>query len=245
MIKSYFLDNEVYGAEDVNTVIAELFSGGITVPFSDSSTPTDFNGIAGSVINRGVADIDGGGFLIYKAGDHYYAAKGSAVFDDGCMIVSTAAEPVTVSSGVKNYVYLEHNTGLNICGIICSTSAGGSGTIPLAEIGEDGAITDKRIFAVSKVASLSANITKSVTQEFTFWSGGEKEYIIDMVYAGFNYVLLESGREKGFVSLDKTESFLAGTYDWMYFKKEGSILKVTTKCTGTGLGSRMVTMHFV
>lgn len=142
MAYSYdFKDNVVYGAEDINSIRA-------------------------SILTKGVIEDSARSLKVLPEGNGIKILEGQAIFGDGCKIeVDSDGVLKEISAGVKNYVYLFNNTLAGVCEVIVSQSEPQGDYVLLAEIDEQGEISDKRQFAQLKTADAERYIS-SFTANF-------------------------------------------------------------------------------
>lgn len=239
--KGFFLDNESYSAEDVNRAFSCLTTEGVSL-FSDTGgAAADINAAVASLTSEGVDMYNIDSCKVVKSGELYTVQKGVCFLPGGAFVsVDSDGFVLDVTSGVKNYVYAMHDALKNICTIFVSDEAGGEGAVPLAEIDENGKITDKRVFAVAKLAVPTANITASKKVTLKFPVGEVKgaytyyEDTIDLGFGGFNYVRAVYGGETvfGYIANGEKIWFLDATRGGVWVQKNGSTLVITTGTWG-------------
>ena len=127
-----FKNNEFYGAEDINSIRSAFITSGI---------------ISGTAPAMAVSVSEGKVFI----------SEGLAVFADGSSLkIDADGVEMEFQAGVKNYVYLLNDTIINKNTVNVSTQAPAGDYLMLAEIGDDGTVSDMRVFASAKYASLGA-----------------------------------------------------------------------------------------
>lgn len=163
--KCSFMDNEVYSAQDVNEVISHLTSGGVV--FADTKNVlSDLNTAVAEAVEAGVLNDESSCKVVLEDGV-YKISKGVCFMEDGSSICfDEDGYELTVSSGVKNYIYLKRNMPFNTIDIVVSETEGTEG-VPLAVIDEFGHITDSRVYARSNVVIGAPGTLKSFDIEFT------------------------------------------------------------------------------
>ena len=146
-IKTYFANNETYGASDVNDVINALATGGVIGTLTNSSitTPAAFNALADTVVTDGVINYDGFKVSVLEPNVLRINA-GSAIIKDGCMAQMENSTDIGWD-GSDGYVYLRLN-GTGIAELIFSSTTL-SNALLLATI-TDESVTDSRKFASPK-----------------------------------------------------------------------------------------------
>lgn len=185
--KCTFMDNEEYTAQDVNEVFSRMTSAGVV--FVDTGdTLSDLNAAQAEAISKGILS-DATSCKVVCEDNIYKISQGSCFMYDGASITfDEDGKVIQVTEGVKNYVYLERNIAENTIDIVVSEEEGGSKSVPLAEIDEDGVIYDTRQYATSKVVLGVPNTLKNFTYEFK----GAGTKTIEMG-ADFNYLIFWSG----------------------------------------------------
>lgn len=250
-----FLDNEVYTAQDVNNVFSCLTSAGVV--FTDTgSSLSDLNTAVAKTVGEGVL-ADASSCMVVHEDGAYKISPGACFMADGSVIIFDAkGEEISISEGVKNYVYLERNRPANSIDVVVATAAGGENSVPLAEISEDGTITDTRKYAHSKVMLGVADTLKSFTLEFTECTDNSSETItVDIGTGDFSYVIIWGGTyvsqggttEKREASTRNLAELTEGTHtklsigkgenlyrECVYFKKDGQYLEVHLSNVGEG-----------
>ena len=131
MAYSYdFKDDVVYGADDINAIRASILTKGVIEESQSSCKVTAEEGI-------------------------FKISKGQAVFNDGCRIeVDDEGVSVDVTAGIKNYIYFYNNTLAGVCEVKSGTIFPSGDYVLLAEIDENGTVSDKREFAQLKTADV-------------------------------------------------------------------------------------------
>lgn len=166
--QSSFIDNERYSAEDLNNIFRRVSSknAGADV-FSASGGPyhaKDLNALTARVVTAGVI-ADSKDTLGVTAGKGKALVNpGAAVFKDGTVAeVAPGGHELPFTAGVKQYVYfinepVETNSETKRCRLVLTAEPPpeNSDFVLLAEIGPDGAVTDRRTFAKRKQAGYAA-----------------------------------------------------------------------------------------
>lgn len=185
--KCTFMDNEVYSAKDVNAMFANLTSEGIALVDS-GNVLSDLNTAVSEVTSEGV-QLFVDSCKLTKTDGVYKIGEGVCFMPDGSTITfDSDGYEISPVSGVKNYVYLKRNETMNRIDVIVSQTAGGDGTVPIAEIGEGGAITDTRKFSKAKV---KLNQLGNVEQ-FSLQMYGLREKTIDVGRSDFSRIILNN-----------------------------------------------------
>lgn len=154
--KFSFADNEVYSATDVNNITKRLVTSGIADGFSDgvAYNASKFNETGKLLYTSGVVSEDCNTLKVTKASDtEILINPGTAFFDDGAVIeIEEGGECLTFVFGSKNYVYLKNMLlDENRCYPCVSVNEPTGDYVLLAEIDENGKITDKRTYAMGKL----------------------------------------------------------------------------------------------
>ncbi len=191
--KCKFLDNEVYAAQDVNEMFAYLTSGGVT--FSDSGAVTaDLNSAVASAVSAGAAGYEACR-VVSEDGIYKVSAGVCFMYDGSAIEIDSEGEVITPIAGTASYVYIKRNISQNSIDIVVASSAGGEDSVPLAEIDVSGNISDKRIFARSKVPLGVPRSLRDFSQQIMFTNYATPEYTID-VGADFTHFILWNIDEK-------------------------------------------------
>ena len=170
-----FMDNATYGANDINGIIKKLSTQGISIEFDDilndgvSYTPSDLNQLFAAIVSDGVTKDS---CRVMMNDGNAKVSAGTIVFADGSTLtVDSAGVVLTVTQGVKNYVYAITQPSLNHNYLKCETTAPTGDYVMLAEV-ENGVVTDKRKFAASKfVAGYNMHEVFNVNKSYTapYW----------------------------------------------------------------------------
>lgn len=168
-----FMDNAVYGVEDMNNLRAGLLTKGV---LTDSA-----NSCKASLV-----------------GENVKITQGQALMTDGSRIViDTEGVTVGVVSGGKNYVYFKRNETTNTIDVVCSLTAPAANDLPIAEV-SDGVITDKRVFAQPKVAYTPAVcVVLDETVSAIGTAGAWVQAGSISLNSGYNMLLIKSNKDDG------------------------------------------------
>lgn len=166
-----FMDNATYGASDINGIVQKLSTQGISIEFEDilndgvSYTPSDLNQLFAAIASEGVTKDS---CRVVMSDGNAKVAAGTIVFADGSTLtVDSAGVVLTVTPGVKNYVYAIAQPSLNHNYLKCETTAPTGDYVMLAEV-ENGVVTDKRKFAASKfVAGYNMHEVITISKAYT------------------------------------------------------------------------------
>ncbi len=191
--KYSFADNEIYSAEDLNSITKRLVTSGITDSFED--------GVA-----YNVSRLNEQGNLLYTSGvvpetcltlkvvsdseGKILINPGKAFFNDGAVIeIEAGGESLSYITGAKNYVYLKNDLqNSNICYPCCTTDAPTGDYVMLAEIDETGEISDKRTYARGKLPgyqSVTGNVM-NIKDKIQIVVGGSSEEWVKTYDLGAN-----------------------------------------------------------
>ena len=166
-----FMDNATYGASDINGIIKKLSTQGISVEFEDilndgvSYTPSDLNQLFAAIVSDGVTKDS---CRVVMSDGNAKVSSGTIVFADvSTLTVDSAGVLLTVTQGVKNYVYAIAQPSLNQNYLKCEATAPTGDYVMLAEV-ENGVLTDKRKFATSKfVAGYNMHEVITISKTYT------------------------------------------------------------------------------
>lgn len=169
--KVYFLDSveksdgsydNTYGVDDVNAIVSNLVGAGVApFPSGDTYDVSELNSLTNALVAEG-SSLDG--LKVSLAENKIHIAPGIGYFENGAtIVVDTDGEELDYNVAETLYVYAEYNQALNTCGFYTSESEPVSSTgiyvLILATIAAEGVVTDKRIFARSKIATLGRNVS--------------------------------------------------------------------------------------
>lgn len=193
--KVYFLDSveqsdgsydNTYGVNDVNAIVSNLVGAGVApFPSGDTYDVSELNSLTSALVAEGVSL---NGLKVSFADNKIHIAQGIGYFENGAtIVVDSAGEELDYNVAETLYVYAEYNQALNTCGLYTSESEPVSSTgiyvLVLATIAANGKVTDKRVIAQSKVATLGKNIVRNVIIELSKDSFGYAHYDTgDIVY---------------------------------------------------------------
>lgn len=168
--KVYFLDSveqsdgsydNTYGVDDVNAIVSNLVGAGVApFPSGDTYDVSELNSLTSALVAEGTS-LDG--LKVSFADNKIHIAQGIGYFENGAtIVVDSDGEELDYNVAETLYVYAEYNQALNTCGFHTSESEPVSSTgiyvLILATIAADGTVTDKRVIAQSKVATLGRNV---------------------------------------------------------------------------------------
>lgn len=185
MAMSYsFVDNKLYGTDDINNITKNLVGGGIApFPTKDSYSISDLNSLSSAVVESGVCRD---GFKCSLSGNVVTIAEGVLYFENGvCLTVDEGGYEVEVMPSTAGYICAHFDDEKQEAEIIFCTQLPSIGfNVMLAEISAEGVISDKRVFARSKIGTLGTN------SKVTFTSSAENNCRYSGDLSRFNYALL-------------------------------------------------------
>jgi len=168
-----FMDNCVYGADDINNAFSKLTTQGVSLfNYSDGDNPL-------ISLNDAVANYTGPGIEFYNVDackltydseqQKYTILKGNAFMVDGTIItiddegydITEEVKLIRLNSDNDIYVSFYRNVAKNTIDILVLDNdlyAEDENNLPIAVIMGTDNILDKRTFAVSRVAPASGNI---------------------------------------------------------------------------------------
>ena len=228
-MKNYFMDNAEYTAQDVNNVFSHLTSAGAVIFTDTGDALTDFNTANANITAEGVT-LNENSCKIEKTESGYKICPGACFMQDGAMVEITEEEELEVPEG-GGYVYFERNSAQNTISLKVSDSAGGENTVSLAFISQDGAVSDTRTFAQSKISCRGNNI--SVTANFSATVYKNHEVCMDVGFAGFKYMIYNRSSGITAVNLENRNVYVAptnyGNMGHAYVRRSGSKLYFGTE----------------
>lgn len=275
--KIYFADSiqqsdgsydNVYGTDDINAIVGNLVGAGIApFPSKDTYDVSELNLLTSAITSAGVSL---GGLKVSFSDNKIHIAQGIGYFENGATIVTDSeGEELDYDVAETLYVYAQYNKNLNVCGFYTSENAPvesvGIYNLILATIEADGTVTDKRVFAQSKIATLGKNLvfdvpfpkeTKTLVNDTTAtgYSVGETVWEGEVDLSRFNYIISSSVQMSDhYVYTNNTTSisqlntgpvcvipaYNSGNCN-LYLKKEGSKLVLYGDNTATNRPGRLV-----
>ena len=231
-----FIDNKLYGTEDINNITRNLTGAGVAPFVSKASyNVSDLNLMTSALVTAGV-QLEGCRCTVeeIKADSiSVKVAQGIVFFDCGvCITVDESGYLLDIPKNTKGYVYASYSPSLQNGDITFGAMLPADGEyVVLAEVMVNGRLIDSRVFARSKIATLGKNV--SYKTSFTgletpvlYREGTERnEYIVEKVEGvdieKFNYVQIANGGsyvlEKNLVNLK--------SYNMLFFDlKENKIV---------------------
>ncbi len=162
-----FIDNSIYGPDDINDITKSLTGAGIA-PFisKDSYNVSDLNEMTSALVGEGVQL---GGCLcsvqnVGMAEMHVEVAQGIVFFESGVRLtVDENGYVLPIAPNTAGHIYAHYSPSLQKADIVFGAELPTDGEcVLLAEVLTDGTLLDKRIFSRSKIATLGKNISLSV-----------------------------------------------------------------------------------
>lgn len=202
------MDNEVYGADDINFVMSRLTTSGVQLFNGGENTLEGLNGAVGDYTGAGIEmyDTDACKVVYDNMEETFSILPGSAFMHDGSMIaicdeaedITDAVKEIRKTSMGDIYVFFKREEGKNTIDIVVTeddTFWESASSVPLAVIRGNSDITDKRKIAKTKVGSCSANITKDITVTIPRLNKTDEpetrlKYVIPNVFPGAERVFL-------------------------------------------------------
>lgn len=158
-----FIDSEVYGTEDVNSITSGLVGAGIA-PFQtkDSYNVSDLNALTSAIAEPG-AELGGckcTGVYSDNVLVGVKVSKGIIYFKSGVRLeVDAEGVSVPVEGNSAGYVYGYFSPSLQFAEVRFGKSRPSDGEfVLLARIDGNGKVWDQRVFARSKIATLGTNL---------------------------------------------------------------------------------------
>lgn len=222
-----FLGGCTYGIEDLNNAVAKLVGTGVA-PFTakDSYDYEDLNSLTSSVTAQGVSL---GGLKVEADGNIITINKGIAYFENGVTVEFQEPEEFVYSAGIV-YVFLKYDVALRTPSIEVSESDYDSNDtynyyIPLAIVNGNN-VTDRRIFARSKVATFGANVAEKRQFELL-------DEPIPIYYLYNNYSVIDYSKDnllnQGYLESSIRESKVRGMVRDIELSKYNYVICVQTR----------------
>lgn len=162
-IKYSFIDSTVYGTDDINDITRSLTGAGVA-PFvsKESYDGTDLNILTSALVDSGV-QLDGCKCTVYNPGTAdmtVTVAQGIIFFESGVRLeVDEQGYTIAVAPNAAGHIYARYSPSLQKADIVFDADLPTDGEyVLLAELSLDGILSDKRVFARSKVATLGKNV---------------------------------------------------------------------------------------
>lgn len=212
-----FVDGTTYGTDDINAITGRLTGAGVSpFPSKDLYNTSDLNLLTASLVSEG-ASLEGCKCTVHNvatANMYVLVEQGIIFFESGLTLeVDEQKHVINISPNTAGYVFAHYNSALQTADIIFDASLPADGEyVMLAEIAINGTLTDKRVFARSKVATMGANLmqpTQFVVLEEPILEGTQGSYktLLTQKLEGvnlskFNYAILSVDKQRGFYNLE-------------------------------------------
>ncbi|MBE7032000.1 MAG: hypothetical protein E7401_03450 [Ruminococcaceae bacterium] len=164
-----FVDNQIYGTDDINDITRSMTGAGVA-PFisKDSYSTSDLNVMTSALVEAG-ASLEGCKCSVKNAGTAEMSvtvAQGIVFFESGVRLtVDADGYVLPVIPNTAGFVYAYFSPSLQKADILFNTELPSDGEyVLLAEITADGDLRDKREFARSKVATMGSNAEHSIDE---------------------------------------------------------------------------------
>ena len=186
-----FADNESYSAADLNAVTARLVTGGVADSFVDG-VPYNLSALndLGTVLyTDGVVPESTDNLRVTLKDGEILIAPGSAFFKSGAVIeITDGGHTLPYNPGTKLYVYLYNDLKKsNRCYPAAESEEPDGDFVLLAEISEEGKVTDKRVYAKGKLPGYASSAMYTVkiedTVKLTDGKPESKTYLTDGSYS--------------------------------------------------------------
>ena len=218
--KYSFADNEIYSADDLNAITKRLVASGIEDSFENGEpyNVTKFNEQGTLLYTSGVVPETCLTLKVISDGEEKILINpGKAFFNDGAVIeIEQGGETLSFVRGAKNYVYLKNDLlNENICFPACTVEEPSGDFVMLAEIDENGVISDKRIYAKGRLPgyrSLSGemmNLKGKIQVTYSSPGDGFGSKTFDIGDNNFRYIFSitwPNGEEYGAIGLYDIEN---------------------------------------
>ncbi len=201
-----FVDGKVYGTDDINNITRCLTGAGVS-PFvsKDSYAVSDINALTEAVVEGGTT-LDGCVCSAETADGEVVVTVGQGIvfFESGQrMVVDEEGYEISVPFNSSGYVFAHYSPSLQRAELRFDAELPTDGEyVVLAGLSESGDLSDKRVFARSRVATFGCNAVKSIEEErITIYEEGAapvydtSEYIIAEIdlsgidITKFNYLI--------------------------------------------------------
>ena len=148
--KYSFLDNETYGTDDINAMVARVTTSGVGIYPEGKGMIDAMNVITSEIVGSGVGYGSGSCYVSEEDGK-LKINIGVAFFDDG-VTVEVDDEGVILEKETGKYLYFYRDINQNTCDICLTEEIPSDNYVLLCYINDSGEIVDKRHYAKLKVA---------------------------------------------------------------------------------------------
>lgn len=230
-----FIDNETYGVDDINGAVSRLTTSGVTFYPTDENLTDAMNAITSDITSGGV-EFNHESCLVTVNDDEVTVSSGTVFFDDGVSLVIDS-QGVTLPYSADAYVYAYRDVGLNSCDIRITKALPTKNYVLFAYIDSDGAVHDRRQYAVSKIAPNSAPNLKNVTLNIEYGNNFYERKVAEFTigYSAFQYIVFKSSSPvevRGFCKLtegDYSEKCTFYKDSTIRFKKDREKVEIYIK----------------
>lgn len=196
--KSSFLDNEVYGAEDVSAAFSRLITSGV-LPYPEGETVVDsLNEMTSELVDSGVSGFDG--LEVSRTETGAMVGQGTAFFESGVtVVVDSEGATVDFEKETAIYIYFIYQPDFNSVLLKATEELPDGDTVVLAYIDADGNLVDKRSYATAKMIVNTSNVFHDFTIQHSRWSASidnisaEAQTVYKMPHNGFRYLMIMGG----------------------------------------------------
>lgn len=211
--KCSFLDNEIYGADDVSAAFSRLTTEGILpYPTTEQSVAASLNELNAQLATEGVADF--GGCEVSFSDGIVRIGEGTAFFKSGVAIV-VDSDGITLdhSAGTQAYVSFIYENELNRAAAQITTELPQGDCVLLARIDESGNVIDMRRYARSKLKPNGANMIEDFVVVVPRGHGKEMDSYFDdewsahyeLAHCDYKYLLLHKSEQESNNSFTRTD----------------------------------------
>lgn len=192
-----FLDNEVYGADDVSEAFSNLISGGVRTVYDGENVTETLNELTGEVVTAGTRSYSD--LKVTLSGEVITIGEGVGFFNSGVSI-KVDKDGIVLDKGERanGYISIIYDADLNkVLPQITDSIPTGDVLLLARFVGES--VTDLRSYARSKLSVNSANNYHDFTinlSSFTNFNGtypGSKT-TYKIPHTGFKYLLMRSAK---------------------------------------------------
>lgn len=196
--KSSFLDNEIYGADDISAAFSRILTSGVLVYPERETVADSLNEMTSEVVDAGVTDF--GGLEVSRTETGAKVGQGTAFFESGvAVVVDSEGATVDFEEGTAVYIYFIYQPEFNSVLLKATEELPDGDTLVLAYIDADGNISDRRSYASAKMMVNTTNMYYDFTMEHTRWSSSlsniieGSQTVHKMPHNGFSYLLIMGG----------------------------------------------------
>ena len=144
-----FFDDQLIGVDELNKITSRVFADGVV---REVSSVSDLNGFVTDIATAGVVPQSCDSLKVTVNNDIITINKGTAFFSDGTVIEITEPESFPCLAGTTQFVYLISDKASNRAYVdVLNEEAPYEVNILLAIV-KNGEVTDKRMYARSKLA---------------------------------------------------------------------------------------------